>query len=126
MDNSTEVLVLEPDPAARILLVAIVKHRKLRPVACGSTREAAFHCLERERYATVILDADMPRADALLRGLTDPPGAGRPKIILATPPNTPKPDYADVDFIVTKPFQVEEIDAALAACCPRNATTIHA
>jgi len=126
MDNSREVLVLEPDPAVRILLVAIVKHRRLHPVACGNAREAASHCVDRDRFGTVILDADMPRADALLRGLTNPPGGERPKIILASALSNPHIEYADVDFVVTKPFQIDEIHAALAACCPCDATTIPA
>jgi len=85
--------------------------------ACSSLREAVVHCLDRDRFRAVILDSSMPRYDALLRGLTDPPGRARPKIIFAANDAEARHEYAGVDFVVTKPFQIEQVDAAIAACC---------
>lgn len=115
MDASApaHVLVLDPDPSIRALLVAVLRRSSMRVTACGDDRDGADRLL-RGRYAAVIISADMPRVDTLLDQLRL--RSDRPKIIVTTTPHVlPLAMHADV--VLWKPFLLEHLQSAIAACC---------
>jgi DNA-binding response OmpR family regulator len=112
----TQVLVLDPDPSIRVLLRAMLQRSGLHVTACGSGNDAAARCLHRSHYTLVILSSDMPRFDALLAEICRPPSAERPKLIIATTPEM-TPPAVEADLFLIKPFQLAELDEAVAACC---------
>lgn len=110
------VLVLDPDPSSRVLLTAVLRRSGLRVTACNDEREAARHCLRRGRYALVILSSDMPAFASLLEELHAAAADERPKAIVATTSEVALPPLA-ADVVLLKPFHLNELYAAIAACC---------
>ncbi|HEX8255977.1 MAG TPA: response regulator [Thermoanaerobaculia bacterium] len=110
------VLVIDPDPSARVLLTAVLRRTGLRVTACDSDADAGEHCLRRSRYAVVILSTDMPSFDALLAEIAAPPEWQRPNIIVAT---TTESDLSmpHADVVLMKPFYMTDLYAAIAKCC---------
>lgn len=111
------VLVLDPDPSTRVLLTAVLRRSSLRVTACDDEREAARHCVRRGRYALVILSSDMPAFASLLEELNAAAAAERPKIIITTTSEVALPPLR-ADVVLLKPVHLNELFAAIAACCP--------
>ncbi|MBV8518979.1 MAG: response regulator transcription factor [Acidobacteria bacterium] len=113
------VLVLDPDPSIRALLVAVLRRCALQVTASSDALEAA-DALRFGGYAAVIVSSDTPELDALLREFRHAPPPQRPKIILTTTPNAAR--YApDADAILLKPFHLAELQATVAAYCSARA-----
>jgi CheY-like chemotaxis protein len=117
MSSSAAVLVFDPDPTSRILVTAVVQRSGLRPVACDSEEEAARRCVQSEPYAAVILSADLPHCDVLLRRLRMAPRSRSPRVILTTTDALATPDALQVDAVLRKPLEVAGLEEAIAACC---------
>lgn len=114
--GQAHVLVLDPDHSIRALLVAVLRRSGLRVTACGTEEGAAEECVRRARYAAVILSADMPRLDTLLHELRLPPRDQGPRVILTTTAHATA-HATDADAVLWKPFDLAELQAAIAACC---------
>jgi CheY-like chemotaxis protein len=109
------VLVLDPDPASRVVLTAVLQHNGLRVTACDSESHAARYCLRRHRYAVIILSADLPDFATLVRAIGAPPAAERPKIIVAA--TSPLPAIPEADAVLLKPFDLDAMYGTIAQCC---------
>ena len=117
--SPTRVLVLDPDPSIRALLVAVLRRCALQVTASSDALDVA-DALRFGQYAAVILSSDMPDVDAWLRELRRVPAAQRPKVIFTTTPSAAL-HAPEADAVLLKPFHLTELQATVAACCSARA-----
>lgn len=120
MDNCSRprILVIEPDPSIRALLTAVIRRGGLE-VDCAADRDAALARSSSGHYTAVVLEPRMPGGDVLLHELRAAESGRRPAIIVATAPDAWAAALAEsngVDALLTKPFDLSELSAAIAAC----------
>jgi CheY-like chemotaxis protein len=116
--KGTELLVVDDDDELRALLADTLKGRGFSVVTAGNGREALGRLRSAPLPAAVLLDLNMPimngwqfcaakNADGALRAL--------PVIVLSAAAKTDpaSPYYLDVDEVVTKPIEIEELLSAI-------------
>ncbi len=113
------VLVVDDDGAVREVLVEMLKELKQHVTEAGGAQEALLS-LATESFELMITDLSMPDMDGLRLAATARTVAPRMKIILATgygqnSPGGNRPDPTHVDAIITKPFRLSDLEAALVA-----------
>jgi DNA-binding response OmpR family regulator len=109
----SDVLVLDPDPAIRAVLAAILRRRGLLVTACGTEREARERGLRGGPYAVVMISSNMPEFEKLLEEIAAGDARERPIVIVANSIETPL-DGQPADLSLTKPFHFAELDAAIS------------
>lgn len=107
------VLVIDPDPSVRALLVAVARRQGLEADSAGDTDAALEHARARA-YAAVILEPRIYGGELLLREL-----AGR-NVIVTTTASDPVPQPG-VTAVLRKPFLLEELTSAIDCCGPGDA-----
>jgi CheY-like chemotaxis protein len=122
-EREHRILVVDDDDAIRTLLFTVLRRRAF-PVDTARDGAAALDLLGRCNYSVVLLDLMMPRLNGweVLDTLATRPPARRPLVLVLTAgiePRTFAPDL--VAGVIHKPFDVELIADAVAACV----TTLH-
>jgi DNA-binding response OmpR family regulator len=121
--GSPDALVIDSDPSIRELIAAVLRRRGLRADTAADS-DAALHCMHAHRYGAVVLDPRMPGGDVLLTELSSSTGDGKPNIIIATSPDSFSRTLArraGVQVVLAKPFDLDDLSAAVAACLdPRS------
>lgn len=121
MTAARQILIVEDDEAIRNLLIVICRRLEFEPTAVGSAEEA-IRLLDGTRgFCAVILDLMMPRTDgtAVLDHIAR---TGRivPVIIATAAIHFAQSltfDPRIVTAVVRKPFDTNELKAALLAAC---------
>ena len=113
------VLVVEDDEAVREMLVEMLGELNQRVTETGGAREALAR-LATESFDLMITDLAMPDLDGLRLAARARSLKPDMKIILATGYDETVPGghdrgAADVDRVVTKPFKISDLEAALGA-----------
>ena len=109
------VLVVDPDPSVRMLLVTLMRRAGYQTDAAEDRDEAL--ALHRTRpHDAVIVEPRGLGGAALLEQLDD--GASN-LIVVTTPegPSTPYRDARGVRTVLLKPFRIDDLAAAVASCC---------
>jgi CheY-like chemotaxis protein len=120
--NLHRVLVVDPDPAIRALIVALLRREGYLTEASPDSQDA----LERGRsgrHLAVILEPRMPGGEKLLDDLHTASRDGKPNLIVVTSAdgkNMPYRDGRGVRTVLLKPFNIEELADAVAKCCDGN------
>ena len=119
MSAPRRVLVIDPDPAIRALLVAIL-HREGYAADAAQDPEQALRLRRSVRHAAVIVEPRLLGGPALLEELADAaPGAAK-NFIVVTSPDRGGSIYegkAGVWKVLMKPFVIDDLTEALASCC---------
>ena len=116
------VLVVEPDPAIRALIVAVLRRRGHIADTAGTADEA----LELQRTfhpAAVVVEPRIVGGPALLDELGRADGEAHPAVIVVTMPDGREPSCAEVPpvrAVLHKPFRIDELADAVLACCETN------
>lgn len=115
------ILVVDPDPSIRTLIVALMRREGYATEAAASA-EQALELRRSTQPKAVVLEPRMSGGpdlfDALQRG--DGDGDAKPGVIVLTTPDSSKNPYAGapgVRAVLLKPFRLEELTEAVAACC---------
>ena len=106
------VLVIDPDPAIRALLAAVVRRDGFDSDSAATAEEARWHTRDAQ-YDAVILEPRMRGGEALLHEL--PAG----KVIVAS--SSAAYGACEVAAVLRKPFLIDELALALEACCATHA-----
>lgn len=113
-------LVVDDEDYNRIACASLLEPLGFVVVSASDGR-AALAQAERERFAFIFLDYDMPglSGPATARALRDSPAAGHPFIIgttaFVTPDKHDECRRAGMDAVITKPLTAEKLRHALAA-----------
>lgn len=107
------LLVIDPDPSVRALLVAVARRQGLEADSAGDTDAALEHARAHD-YAAVIVEPHIEGGEALLRAL-----AGC-NVIVATTASDPAP-RPGVTAVLRKPFLLDELTSAIDVCGPADA-----
>jgi DNA-binding NtrC family response regulator len=115
------VLVIDPDPSTRALIVALLRREGYVAVAAASPDEALRLHRDR-RHAAVILDPRVHDGDALLHALqsADDGAAPSSKLIVVTTREHSTAIYdgrPGVHTVLFKPFVLNDLAEAVASCC---------
>jgi DNA-binding response OmpR family regulator len=102
------ILVVDPDPSIRALLAAVARRGGLT-ADTAANRDEALQYAGSAHYAAVILEPRMLSGDTLLRELSC-----CCNVIVATTSAARPPGVAAV---LRKPFELDALTSALAACC---------
>lgn len=112
---TSRVLVVDPDPSVRMLLVALMRRAGYQTDAARDQNEAlALH--RTWPHDAVIVEPRNLGGAALLEKLAD----GKPNLIVVTTPegaSTPYRDTRGVRTVLLKPFRIDDLAAAVASCC---------
>jgi DNA-binding response OmpR family regulator len=117
--NNHRVLVIEPDPAIRALIVAVLRRRGHTPDA-AETAEQALELQRSFRPAAVVVEPRISGGKALIRALSDADGGTHPAVIVVTTPDGRDPSLSQapaVRAVLYKPFRIEELAEAVTTCC---------
>lgn len=116
--RSRSILVVEPDSAIRALIVAVLRRDGFEPEA-AATPDEALRLGRTRQHAAIILEPRIDEGDALLDALLSFAGDGRSNVILVTTPDgSDSPHLPNgVRNVLLKPFRIEELAAAVSACC---------
>lgn len=110
------VLVLDDDMSMQKLVSVLLKRSGYR-VDVVSSGKKAIEALERQTYAAILLDLMMPTEGGMtvIRHLREknPQKLQRVIVLTATPKSVVGKMASDVFAIVQKPFQTEELFAAV-------------
>jgi CheY-like chemotaxis protein len=123
MDNPHRptILVVDPDPAIRTLILALMRREGYTAEAAGSAEQALALHGSTHPSAVVVeprIAGGIALLDALQRG--DGDGRAKPGVIVVTTPDghgTPYAGAPGVRAVLLKPFRLEELTDAVAACC---------
>jgi two-component system OmpR family response regulator len=120
MDNTNQqrVLVVEPDPSIRALIVALLRRDGV-VTDCVSTHDDALRSASSRHYDAVVVEPRIPDGDALLSELYAAAPDGRPNLVVVTTPDSASKllrGRAGVRAVLMKPFAVDALTDALAAC----------
>ncbi|HVG23179.1 MAG TPA: response regulator [Thermoanaerobaculia bacterium] len=121
LSENAAVLVIDPDPSIRTLIVALLRRNGYVAESAGDTDEA-LRLRRVGRHAAVILDPRVLGGDALLRALRSAgdDDAASPNLIVVTTPEQAQTPYAGrpgVHAVLFKPFHLNDLAAAVAECC---------
>jgi DNA-binding NtrC family response regulator len=112
---SSRVLIVDPDPSVRRLLVALMRRAGYLTDAAEDQEEAlALH--RRLPHDAVIVEPRNLGGAALLEKLDD----GTANLIVVTTPDgvtIPYRDTRGVRTVLFKPFRIDDLAAAVASCC---------
>lgn len=110
------ILVVDPDPAIRTLVMALLRRDGYLPEEADSA-DAALDRRRVSQHAAVVLEPRMVGGDALLETLTS---HERANVIIMTTSTSLKAHYAaapGVRGVLLKPFVIGDFSAAVASCC---------
>ena len=110
------VLVVDPDPAIRALIVALLRREGYLADASPNSQDA-LELGRSGRHLAVILEPRMPGGEKLLDDLRASSRDGKPNLIVVT--SDGRNAYGDgrgVSTVLRKPFSIEELAAAVAMC----------
>lgn len=116
------VLVVDPDPAIRALIVAIVRRSGHVAEAAG-TAEQALDMQRRLKPAAVVVEPRMLGGKALMDELSRADIGTHPVLIVVTTVDTRGKTLwpaASVRAVLEKPFRLEELAAVVEKCCEAN------
>ena len=120
--RSERILIVDPDPSIRALLVAVLRRTGIETESVPN-REAALDMAAVHQYTAVIVEPRMPGGDVLLGELYAFAGDGQPpNIIVATTPDAKSAALArrpGVRAVLIKPFEIETLCATVEAICER-------
>ena len=117
-DAEKRILIVDDDDAIRGLLRTILQRRGLATDSARDGREA-LECLQRSRYALMLLDLMMPRESGwdVLGEIARWPLDRRPIIIVITAGTEPRTlDPSLVAGTVRKPFDIDMLVDTVTAC----------
>jgi DNA-binding response OmpR family regulator len=120
--KSYRVLVVEPDPTIRALIVAVLRRRGHRPDT-AETVDEALELQRRLRPAAVIVEPRMWGGQSLIEALAQTDGGPHPAVIVLTTPDSRDTSLSEVHpirAILHKPFRIEELAEAVTTCCETN------
>ncbi len=111
-----KILVVDPDPAIRSLVVALLRRDGYLSDEAGSA-DTALHLRRVSNHAAVILEPRMLGGDALLQALTSHDTAN--VIIMTTSAGLQARSAAapGVRAVLLKPFVIGDLSAIVASCC---------
>jgi DNA-binding response OmpR family regulator len=112
------ILVVDPDPSIRVLIVALLRRDGHDADAAGDASEA-LRLGRTRQHAAVVLEPRMHGGDALLDALQSVGPDGKSNVIVVTTPDGSQ-TYAGVPGVrdvLLKPFRIEELAAIVADCC---------
>jgi signal transduction histidine kinase/CheY-like chemotaxis protein/HPt (histidine-containing phosphotransfer) domain-containing protein len=126
-----KILIAEDNPVNRRVMVGLLEHLGYEADLASNGLEV-LAALERRPYDVVLMDIQMPEMDGLevtrrIRLHTGQPSAGRrqPRIVALTAHamsgDRERCLAAGMDGYLSKPVQIAELEAALAAASPREA-----
>jgi DNA-binding response OmpR family regulator len=115
--RAATVLIVEDDPALRLLYEKVLTLEGYEVIAAGDGIDA-LQCIERQRVDAVILDLMMPRMDgrSVKRGFDAHATMRDVPVILIT--GHPAPDINPDDFacVLYKPVSIDELVKAVREC----------
>jgi DNA-binding NtrC family response regulator len=119
--NHNAILVFDPDPAIRALVMALLRREGYAAEATVSADEA-LRLHRHARHAAVILDPHVDGGDALLHALQTAGSGDAPNrnlIVMTTSEHsrTTYDGHPGVHAVLIKPFFLNELARAVAACC---------
>lgn len=117
--NRPRVLVVEPDSSIRALIVALLRREGYEPET-AETPDEALRLGRTRRHAAIILEPRIRKGDTLLDALRSVARDGQSNVILVTTPDgadSPNVVPEGVWNVLLKPFRIEELAAAVSACC---------
>jgi DNA-binding response OmpR family regulator len=120
--KSRRVLVVEPDPAIRALIVAVLRRRGHSPDT-AETVEEALELQRSFRPVAVVVEPRIAGGKALIDALAKTDGGTHPAVIVVTTPDsrdTPLCHAPSVRAVLHKPFRIEELAEAVTTCCEMN------
>lgn len=115
------ILVIDPDPSVRVLILALLRREGYRADAADNADDA-LRLRETCRHDAVVVDPHVDAGDSLLHALqtgTDG-GTHARNVIVVTTPDDSEETYAGrpgVRAVLYKPLFLNDLAAAVAACC---------
>jgi DNA-binding response OmpR family regulator len=115
------VLVVDPDPAIRTLIVAVLR-RDGHTADAAATAEQALELQRSFHPAAVVVEPRIAGGEALLDALSRVDGGTHPALIVVTTPDgrDKPPSRPAVHAVLHKPFRLEELAEALETCWEPN------
>lgn len=110
------ILVVDPDPAIRSLVMALLRRDGYLSEAAESA-DAALDLRRASNHAAVVVEPRMPGGDALLEALISHDTAN---VIVMTTSTALQARYVaapGVRAALLKPFLIDELSAIVASCC---------
>lgn len=117
LHQQRKILIVEPDPAIRALISALL-HREGYATEAVENAPAALHARRTSTPGAVILDPRMRGGEIFLAELRADASIGA-KVVIITTPDWRKPAYPTGDGIrgiLLKPFFLQELVALVASC----------
>jgi len=119
-----KVLVVDPDPAMRALIVAVLR-REGYSAEIAETADAALDLRRTSEHAAVVLDPHVRGGEALLERLQHEAADANVNVnlIVMTTTDEFEPEYveaAGVRAVLIKPFMIEDLANVIASCCVRE------
>lgn len=119
--DPNSVLVIDPDPATRALILALLRREGYVAVAAAGPDEALRVHRDR-RHAAVILDPRVDDGEALLNALQTADDDATPSsnlIVVTTREQSPATyhRHPGVHAVLFKPFVLNDLAEAVASCC---------
>lgn len=119
---ASRVLVVDDEDAIRTLVSRLLKRAGLDPVP-ASDGAAAIECLDAGPFDAMVLDLMMPRVDGfgVVEHLaeTQPRMVEKTVVLTAFPQNAVKQRLHHVCRVLSKPFDMNELMAAIDECIRR-------
>jgi DNA-binding NtrC family response regulator len=116
MQERQRILVVDPDPAIRSLIMAVLRHDGYLPEGADSA-DTALDLRRVSKHAAIVVDPRMFGGEALVEALTSHDAEN---VIIMTTSSGLKARYAaapGVRGVLLKPFVVTELSEILASCC---------
>lgn len=114
--SDRSVLVIDPDPAVRALLLAVVRRQGFLAEGTDDADDALRLC-RAGRHAAVIVDPRILGGESLLEAL-EGASLGSNLIVVTTPDAFGAPyNRGHVRAVLFKPFHIDDLAAAVARCC---------
>jgi DNA-binding NtrC family response regulator len=115
--SDRSVLVIDPDPAVRALLLAVVRRQGFLAEGTDDADDALRRC-RTGRHAAVIVDPRILGGVSLLNALDGASPDGTNLIVVTTPDAFEAPyNHGHVREVLFKPFHIDDLAAAVARCC---------
>lgn len=114
--ENQRILVVDPDPAIRSLVAALLRREGYLADLAGSA-DAALDLRRASNHAAVVIEPRMPGGDTLLDALTSQDPAN---VIIMTTSASLRSRYAaapGVRAVLVKPFVIDDLSAVVASCC---------
>lgn len=118
--NRGRILVVDPDPALRSLMIALLRREGYLAEAAADEDEA-LRLGRTRQHAAVVVEPRMDGGDTLIDALHAVTGDGKPNVIVVTTPDGHEPSrylrVPGVRAVLLKPFRLEDLTTAVASCC---------